>query len=117
MRSPRPDARTLSLAATVLVVAVTTPAFAAGLRILPQRLPEAFQRAADDNKSDEPRLRHQQRHGLRDDLRQSQREGLTPAVGFDSEYEAKAPRRMSPEERRQLRREINDASHKLYGER
>ncbi|WP_417066668.1 hypothetical protein [Niveibacterium terrae] len=114
MKFSRHEVRTLSLAATVFAVVASSSALAAGMRILPQR--DTHPDPAEERR-DEPKLRHQERHGLREELRQSQREGLTPAVGFDSGYESRAPRRMSPEERRQLRREINDAAHKLYGER
>lgn len=114
MKFSRHEARTLSLAATVFAVVAASPVLAAGLRILPQRDSHP---PSSDERQDEPKLRHQERHGLREELRQTQRDGLTPAVGFDSEYESRAPRRMSPEARRQLRREINDAAHKLYGER
>jgi len=110
--------RTLSLAATVLVVAL--PAYGEGQGIQsprsdPSRIQGVFSRTGEE-RSIEPRMRRQERQGLREELRQSQRDGLSPA-GFDSEYEPRAPRRMSAEERRQLRREINDAAHNLYGER
>lgn len=114
MKLSRHEARTLSLAASVFAVVAASPALAAGMRILPQ---QDSRTPSTDERQDEPKLRHQERHGLREALNQTQKEGLTPAVGFNSEYESRAPRRMSAEERRQLRREINDAAHKLYGER
>ena len=114
MKFSRHEIRTLSLAASVFAVVASSPSLADGLRIQPQR---DSRPNPSTQRQDEPRLRHQERHGLREELRQSQRDGLTHAVGFDSEYESRSPRRMSPEERRQLRREINDAAHKLYGER
>lgn len=67
---------------------------------------------------DPQQQRRSERQQLRDELRQRQRQGLSPAGGFerDNDNDSRS-RRMSPEERRRFRREIDDAGRQVYGPR
>lgn len=71
---------------------------------------EAGRQAREFSDADRERLRAR-RDAM---LEREQREGLQSAAGFD-ERPAPAGRRLTPEERRQLRRELNDAARELYG--
>jgi len=65
--------------------------------------------------SREERQEHRhERQQLRDQLRDRQRDGLSPAGSFETSTDSRG-RHMSPEERRQLRQEINNAGREVYG--
>ena len=72
---------------------------------------EAHPPPSSEQGADERRQRRAEHQQLRDELRNRQREGLAPANGG---WEQDA-HRMSPEERRQFRRDIDDAGREVYG--
>jgi len=68
---------------------------------------------SNDQGADERRQRRAEHQQLRDELRDRQREGLAPTGGGWEQDDH--GHRMSPEERRQFRRDIDDAGRQIYG--
>ncbi len=96
--------------AVALLCILASPAYAWHLDSLPQGTSEG-QDSLSQYERRQRRAEHQQ---LRDALRDRQREGLATTGGLEPDSDAHG-RRMSPEERRRFRRDINDAGRQVYG--